>query len=449
MAQREHLGSRNMIVFCLGVVLVPPILAGPGGGSATAQTEPKREVVWPGITSAGTVLLPNGWALKPAGRQARLGDLPVQIAVHPTDPILAIVHAGYGEHEVITVAAESGKVIGRVSLPETFGGLAWSKDGKQLYVGGGYDDVIYRFDHAGGLLSSRVDIAYPRQANERRVIGGLALSRDGKTLWAANVEGHSVACIDAEERKVRAWVSFEPDSYPYGLALDESRGRLYVSLWNRSAVAFVDTQEFKVVATIATQEHPNELLLARGGKLLYVANANRNTVTVIDTVRGKAVETINTAIDPKAPAGSTPSSLALTPDESILLVANANTNNLAVINVKEPGASTPLGFIPTGWYPTSARVSHDGKTIYVTNGKGQSSRANREGPNPAAPGGSGRMREYIGGLFEGTLSIIPMPRPPAWESIRGLFTSAVRSVAVSRWVSAASDPPWTIQSPAA
>ena len=90
-------------------------------------------------------------------------------------------------------------------------------------------------------------------------------------------------------------------------------------------------------------------------------------------------------------------------------MANANTNNLAVINVKEPGASTPLGFIPTGWYPTSVRVSRDGKTIYVTNGKGQSSKANREGPNPAAPGGSGRTREYIGGLFQGTLSIIPMP----------------------------------------
>ena len=110
---------------------------------------------------------------------------------------------------------------------------------------------------------------------------------------------------------------------------------------------------------------------------------------MIDTVAGKAVETIGTAIDPTAPAGCTPSSLALSADESILLVANANTNNLAVVNVKEPGASTPLGFIPTGWYPTSVRVSRDGKTIYVANGKGQSSRANRDGPNPVAPAGEG------------------------------------------------------------
>ena len=90
------------------------------------------------------------------------------------------------------------------------------------------------------------------------------------------------------------------------------------------------------------------MLLAHGGKILFVANANRNTVTVIDTEAGKAIETIGTAIDPKAPPGSTPNSLALSPDESMLFVANANTNNLAVVNVKDPGGSAPLGFIPTG-----------------------------------------------------------------------------------------------------
>ena len=151
------------------------------------------------------------------------------------------------------------------------------------------------------------------------------------------------------------------------------------------------------------------MLLARGGKILYVANANRNTVTVIDAEAGKAVETIGTAIDPKAPSGSTPSSLALSPDESMLFVANANTNNLAVVNVKEPGASAPLGFIPVGWYPTSVRLSRDGKTIYVANGKGSTSKANRDGPRPGFPRAGGPTIEYIGGLFQGTLSIIPMP----------------------------------------
>ena len=155
------------------------------------------------------------------------------------------------------------------------------------------------------------------------------------------------------------------------------------------------------------------MLLAQGGKILFVANANRNTVTVIDTEAGKAIETIGTAIDPKAPPGSTPNSLALSPDESMLFVANANTNNLAVVNVKDPGGSAPLGFIPAGWYPTSVRLARDGKTIYVTNGKGASSRANRDGPRPGFAGGRSPIQEYIGGLFQGTLSTDPDAGRPA------------------------------------
>src|SRR4051794_40056756 len=323
------------------------IVGGPGlGGVARGQegagagTKSRQATAWPGMTAAGTVLLPNGWSLKPAGRQTRLGDLPVQIAVHPADPVLAILHAGYGEHEVVTLDAETGRVFGRVALPETFAGLAWSADGKQLYAGGGFDDVIYRFDHARGLLSNKAVLAYPKAGPARRVPGGLAPSADGKTLWAANVHGHSLSRLDIAAGTVRDTIPLEADSYPYGLAWDEKSHRLYVSLWNRAAVAVVDTEASKVVGTIPTQEHPNELLLARGGKILYVANANRNTVTVIDTAAGRPVETIGTAIDPAAPAGSTPSSLALSPDESILLVANANTNHLAAVNVKVPGAST-------------------------------------------------------------------------------------------------------------
>src|SRR5207249_1016620 len=123
------------------------------------------------------------------------------------------------------------------------------------------------------------------------------------------------------------------DSYPYGVAWDEGRDRLYVSLWGKAEVAVIDSKASRVIARWKTEEHPNEMLLARGGRLLYVANANRNTVSVFDTAAGKPIETIGTAIDPKAPPGSTPSSLALA-DETVLFVANANTNDVAAVNVK-------------------------------------------------------------------------------------------------------------------
>ena len=396
MARRD-----GRVVRWLGVVVV---LAGRAG----AADEPARPAATlPGLTPAGTVLLPNGWSLRPAGSQTVLGDFPVAIALNPAEPVLAILHAGYGTHEVVTVGASDGKVIGRVAIKETFAGLVWSKDGKRLFVGGGFDDVIRRFDHAKGLLSNETTLAYPTKAASPRVPAGLALAEDG-SLWVANAFGHSLAKFDAAGKLVLE-KPLDRDSYPYGLALDGPRGRLYLSLWNGSRVRAIDLKDGGIVGRWPTQEHPNEMLLTPSGKRLYVANANRNTVTVIDLEAGKPIETIGTAIDPKAPAGSMPSSLALTEDESVLFVANAATNDLAVVNVKEAGASKPLGFIPTGWFPTSVRLAKDGKTLYVTNGKGASSKANRDGPNPLL--GEGGTRAYIAGLFQGTLARIPLPGP--------------------------------------
>src|SRR3954466_9111531 len=53
----------------------------------------------PGSAPTGETLLPNGWSLRASGKQVKLGDFPVNIALHPKLPMAAVLHAGYGEHE--------------------------------------------------------------------------------------------------------------------------------------------------------------------------------------------------------------------------------------------------------------------------------------------------------------------------------------------------------------
>src|SRR5215470_9469343 len=74
----------------------PPSLPGevPPSSLAAARSG------WPGKRADGSVQLPNQWSLQPAGRQIELGDFPVNIAVHPSGEWLAVLHAGYGEHEI-------------------------------------------------------------------------------------------------------------------------------------------------------------------------------------------------------------------------------------------------------------------------------------------------------------------------------------------------------------
>jgi YVTN family beta-propeller protein len=187
-------------------------------------------------------------------------------------------------------------------------------------------------------------------------------------------------------------------------------------------VAVIDLKTKTVVTRWTVGPHPCEMALRHDGRLLYVANANDNTVTVLDTKSGRAVETLWAALYPQSPLGSTPNSLALSPDEKTLYVANANINAVAVFDVSEVGHGRCLGFIPTGWYPTSVRVTPNGRQLLIANGKGNLALPNPQGPQPVR-GKAGT--QYIGSLLKGTLSIIDLPAEKDFAGQMALWTAAV------------------------
>src|ERR1700677_3495029 len=83
--------------FCYGVLLAAT--CGRCFGQQTAQG-----IVWPGVQPDGSVLLHNQWTVRPAGRQIELGScFPVNVAVEPAGRYAAVLHAGYGPHQVVAV----------------------------------------------------------------------------------------------------------------------------------------------------------------------------------------------------------------------------------------------------------------------------------------------------------------------------------------------------------
>jgi DNA-binding beta-propeller fold protein YncE len=401
------------------------------------------EIDLPGYRPDGSVLLPNHWSLRPAGRQVLLGDFPVNIAVHPSGVFAVVLHCGHGRHEITVVDLNVGKVVCRKQIHDGFYGLEFSPDGHALFVGGGTEELLHVFEFNGGELVEKPEI-HLRDPKFRGIPGGIAVSSDANTLYVANVWGARISKVDVRARTnvldmfftrdgaaaadwtttfealhpldpelvpvTPAQAQFDPSKpeapFPYACRLDEKRQRLYVSLWAQGCVAVIDLKSNKVQARWPTGEHPNEMVLAKSGKYLFVANANQNTVTILDAIQGQAVETLTSSLSAGSLPGSTPNSLALSPDETKLFVANACNNNVAVFDVSSFGKSRSLGFIPVGWYPTSVRVTPNGRHLLVANAKGLVSQANPKGPQPNRKNVA--SSEKIDELFPGTLSMIDL-----------------------------------------
>jgi sugar lactone lactonase YvrE len=245
-----------------------------------------------------------------------------------------------------------------------------------------------------------------------RYPAGIAISRDGRTLYAAENLGDSLAVVDLASRRVVQRLA--TGRYPYGVVTG-SDGTVYVSGWNgwtvsafpaRANGALGDGREIKV------GRHPSALLLNADGTRLFAASGSTDKVSVIDTHNQRVVATLSDASPAATGEGSTPNALALSPDGTRLFVAEADNNAVAVFNlsaavsgVSAAGGNDALaGRIPVGWYPSA--IAADGGDLIVVNGKGRGTAPNvgHWQPGQHMPA---HTPDYTLGQINGTLTIVP------------------------------------------
>lgn len=376
----------------------------------------QNKTVVPGkYTGDRPVLLSNGWQLTPAGRSLPLGDLPLNMAVSPTKKFIAVTNNGQSVQSIQLIDARSEKVLNTQVVPKSWYGLKFSADERFLYASGGNDNWILQFAVQNNTLVLKDSIALGKKWPVKISPAGIEINDKTGMMYVVTKEDSSLYAVDLRAKKVTAKYPLGAEAYTCLFSPDKKT--LYISLWGGDKVLLFDVASKSITKEIPVGDNPNELLLNAKGTFLYVANANDNSVSLIDTRSKKVVEVLNAALYPDAPPGSASNGVALSADEKTLYVANADNNCLAVFDVAKPGSSKSKGFIPVGWYPTNVKVI--GKKIYVTNGKGFSSLANPNGPNPVArrqtvnyqkaDPTAARKVEYIGGLFKGTLSVIDQP----------------------------------------
>src|SRR5450759_505642 len=365
-----------------------------------------------------SVLLPNGWRLTPVGKLLPLGDLPLNIAVSPSKKLAAITNNGESDQTIQLVDIEREIILDSIIIRKAWLGLTFSDDGNFLYASGGNDNRIIRYAIRNNHLSVYDSIIIGDPWPVKISIAGIAIDDSKNRLYVVTQENNSLYVIDTQSKKIVSQYSLEGKAYT--CLLSPNHKLLYISCWGCDKIVVFDTEKQKITGSTPVGDNPNDLCITGNGKYLYVANANDNSVSVIDAGQMKVIETLNSALYPGSPSGSTTNSVALSSDEKTLYIANADNNCLAVFDVTKPGSSVSKGFIPTAWYPTCVRTAKD--KILVSNGKGLSSHANPYGPNPnlkgdeivyQAAGKEQRIKvQYIGGLFRGTLEILNIPDAP-------------------------------------
>ncbi|MEO7274999.1 MAG: alkaline phosphatase family protein [Vicinamibacterales bacterium] len=233
------------------------------------------------------------------------------------------------------------------------------------------------------------------------------MSRDGSAIYAINDADGQLYVVNGATGKTASRLRL--GDHPFAARLSRDGKRLYVSLLGASDVVDVDVSNPTapmIVRHLPVEAHPNDLVVTDDGRLL-VSCGNTNHVVAVDLTTGKHLEAVNIAPTAKAPVGSTPNSVALSPDGRQLFVAAADNNSVAVVDISDRRESRVVGFIPTAWYPTVVAVTPDGKRVLIGSGKGLGT-----GPNhvlrPAAGNGTPQFVHH-GNNLAGSLAFVDMP----------------------------------------
>jgi YVTN family beta-propeller protein len=404
---------KSAAVIGVGALSVTLLAAAPGAGARRSQPGPEVAV-----TSVG-------YRITPAGRQTRLGDLPLALAMSPDASMLIASNDGEGLQSLQVIDPATGHItqhLDYTSPAALFRGLAFSPDGSRLYAAGGGDETVHTYQVLGGRLvetpairllpglpelpklpGSKPDAPQPNDG-AKLYPGGLAVTPDGRRLVVTDLLGDSVSVVDLTTSAVR---TIPAGHRPAAVAITSDGGTAWVSDEGGDNLTEIRLSgEPAPVGTVRVGTHPLGMTLDRRTGKLWVADADSDQLSVVDTARRALVATVDLTTRHHGLVGMTPVAPALSPDGTALYVADSGGDAVSVIDAR---SAHLRGAIPVGWYPSAvvATTSH----LFVANAKGYGSGPNDFGNFPEPVSAVRDPESYVGAMIVGTLSTISAPIP--------------------------------------
>jgi len=435
------------------------------------------------IDREGQTIIPNGRAITPRGRQVEVAPHPYGLVLSPDGSMAVTANCGVRPFSVsvITDVMSDNPAVRQIPkgfdtdegvLASVYMGLAVSPDNSTLYVGGGQEGKVVVIDLAGDARASEIEANGPLAGRSYAdsYIGDIALSRDGRLLYALDQANFRLLIASTEDRRLLS--SVQLGRYPFGLALSPDGTRVFaanVGMFEYSRIEGVDLEnpdrqgllhppfafESKEAREGAEREgykvpglgDPNvpESFSVWEVDVSDPANPRVTARTKTGLLVGEVVEGI------PAVGGSSPNSVAAA--DTRVFVSNGNNDTISVI---DPGKDAVVqtirltldkrlknlrGIIPFGLalsadqrrlFVAEAGINavavidtRDGKVLgHIPTGWFPSKLAvSRDGgslivgnakgfgsgPNGGPDFSAGPEGTYIGNLMKGTVSIIPLP----------------------------------------
>ena len=407
---------------------------GPAGPNRTAVpvnqvlTPAGREVPLPGLRPQALALSPDGRLLAVSGKTSELVIL---------DPAAGVIIERVGLPAEGPAQGLPDAPSPNIFEPDTKGqlsytGLVFSPDGRRLCLSNVNGSVKVFAVGVDGAVSPRRSLALPAAKAPRRaeeIPAGLAFSPDGRKLYVCGNLSNRLFEIDPETGVV--FRTFETGVAPYDVVL--VGGKAYVSNWggrrpgpgdltgpagqgtevrvdaatrvaSEGSVSVIDLAGGAQTRDILVHLHSSALALSPDGRYLVCANAASDNLSVIDTAADAVVETVWAKTSPADLFGASPNALAFAPDGRTLYAANGTQNAVAVVEFRPAERKSKLrGLIPTGWFPGAVVFDARRNGLAVANVKGLPVETKVD----KSTGGTG----FNSHQYHGSVSLIPVPTP--------------------------------------
>jgi YVTN family beta-propeller protein len=416
------------------------------GQAQNPQTaNPNRTV---GPQKDGSVVVSDNQTLTPAGKIIDLGS-PVRAKAIALNPNLktnsgAVLLMG-SPQPIIVFHTVTGQVLQRFipafmkgaesasSKAGSFTGITYSADGKSLLFS--QDDnhvVIANVNPQTGLLTNGQSVELPSPPADGRPYhnaksinpGGIAVSEDRKRAYVALNAANTLGVVDLTTSPAKLIAQIPVGNAPNSVVIQgkyayvsNEGGRPATSedFTNYSdgtpivvdrkdafaitgTVSVVDLQAGKEAKTVKVGLHPAGMSIS--GSNLYVANAYSDSLSVIDLRTGDVVRTIDLSVPIAGGAfGSGPNGVAVT-DDGRAYVTLGQANAVAVVNLQGRDAHPVIGYIPTGYFPTSIAYDKAQKQLLVADDKGLGTHV---------PARSGGLSGFSTHEDTGAVNLIPLP----------------------------------------